>query len=131
MHTQCTPHDRRMITWLTSESLQTQARGHFVTNHFHGSSLDRTGHRMTIQRVRCPLLPPNQSTYHRHTTELMLIIWCELVRTVSITVDAAIQIDLCESAEFVHVTHTMEFFLCPVPRYLSHGILGTRTARVN
>src|SRR3954469_21625485 len=114
-----TPHDHRMITWLTSESLQTQALGHLVTEPFprvvtrpHGSSHDQT-------------------TYHRHTTELMLISWCDLVRTVSITADAAIRIDLCDFAESVYVTHAMEFFLRPVPRYLSHMILGTRTAGVN
>src|SRR3954468_14215879 len=36
---------------------------------------------------------------------------------------------LCDSAEFVHVTHTMELFLRPTPRNLSHGILGTRPRR--
>src|SRR3954466_2721447 len=42
--------------------------------------------------------------------------------------DAAIRIDF-DSAEFVHVTHTMEFFLRPTPRNLSHRILGTRPRR--
>src|SRR3954467_12697923 len=44
------------------------------------------------------------------------------------TEDAAIRIDF-DSAEFVHVTHTMEFFLRPTPRNLSHRILGTRSRR--
>src|SRR4051794_21203687 len=44
------------------------------------------------------------------------------------TEDAAIRIDF-DSAEFVHVTHTMEFFLRPTPRNLSHRILGTRPRR--
>src|SRR3954466_7228143 len=44
------------------------------------------------------------------------------------TEDAAIRIDF-DSAEFVHVTHTMEFFLRPTPRNLSHRILGTRPCR--
>src|SRR3954464_8891503 len=39
------------------------------------------------------------------------------------TEDAAIRID------FVHVTHTMEFFLRPTPWNLSHRILGTRPRR--
>src|SRR3954468_8444468 len=84
-----TPHDHCMITWLTSESLQTQAPGHLVTKppprvvaRPNGSSHD-------------------QSTYHRHTTGLMLISWCDLLRTVSITAEAAIRIDWCDSAEFV------------------------------
>src|ERR1041385_851485 len=46
------------------------------------------------------------------------------------TEDAAIRIDF-DSAEFVHVTHIMEFLLHPAPRYLSHRILGTRTAGVD
>src|SRR3954465_10206441 len=44
------------------------------------------------------------------------------------TEDAAIGIDF-DSAEFVHVTHTMEFFLRPTPRNLSHRILGTSPRR--
>src|SRR3954463_107024 len=44
------------------------------------------------------------------------------------TEDAAIRIDF-DSADFVHVTHTMEFFLRPTPRNLSHRILGTRPRR--
>src|SRR3954468_21102289 len=44
------------------------------------------------------------------------------------TEDAAIRIDF-DSAEFVHITHTMEFFLRPTPRNLSHRILGTRPRR--
>src|SRR4051812_39549523 len=44
------------------------------------------------------------------------------------TEDSAIRIDF-DSAEFVHVTHTMEFFLRPTPRNLSHRILGTRPRR--
>src|SRR3954462_15256679 len=44
------------------------------------------------------------------------------------TEDTAIRIDFY-SAEFVHVTHTMEFFLRPTPRNLSHRILGTRPRR--
>src|SRR3954471_107100 len=44
------------------------------------------------------------------------------------TEDAAIRIDF-DSAEFVHVTHTMEFFLRPTPRNLSNRILGTRPRR--
>src|SRR3954464_3267470 len=44
------------------------------------------------------------------------------------TEDAAIRIDF-DSAEFVHVTHTMEFFLRPTPWNLSHRILGTRPRR--
>ena len=31
-----TPYDHRMITWLTSESLPTQAPGHLVTTHRFG-----------------------------------------------------------------------------------------------
>src|SRR3954465_15950879 len=46
------------------------------------------------------------------------------------TEDAAIRIDF-DSAEFVHVTHIMDFLLHPAPRYLSHRILGTRTAGVD
>jgi len=57
------PHDHRMITWLTSESLQTQAPGHFVTNHLHGLSHDQTGHRMTNH------LP---QTFHRTHVDLMV-----------------------------------------------------------
>src|SRR3954470_8652089 len=44
------------------------------------------------------------------------------------TEDSAIRIDF-DSAEFVHVTHTMEFFLRPTPRNLSHRILATRSRR--
>src|SRR3954462_7517637 len=44
------------------------------------------------------------------------------------TEDVAIRIDF-DSIEFVHVTHTMEFFLRPTPRNLSHRILGTRPRR--
>ena len=39
---------------------------------------------------------------------------CDLVRTVSHDRDAAIRINY-DSAEFVHVHHTMEFFLRPKP----------------
>src|SRR3954466_12851441 len=44
------------------------------------------------------------------------------------TEDAAIRIDF-DSAEFVHINHTMEFFLRPIPRNLPHRILGTRPRR--
>src|SRR3954467_10962922 len=72
-------------------------------------------------------------TYHKLTTELTtelkLISWCDLVRTVSHDRGLGYSNRLCDSAEFVHVTHTMEFFLRPTPRNLSHGILGTRPRR--
>src|SRR3954465_4713632 len=73
------------------------------------------------------------TTYHglttELTTELKLISWCDLVRTVSHDRGLGYSNRLCDSAEFVHVTHTMEFFLRATPRNLSHRILGTRPRR--
>src|SRR3954466_1410685 len=92
-----TPHDHRMITWLTSESLQTQAPGHLMTNH-------HMGRRTTTQRVRCPLCPPNQS--HDQQLSIIIIIQVCVDHRVTkyelcpMTEDSAIRID-CDSAEFV------------------------------
>src|SRR3954465_10439153 len=72
-------------------------------------------------------------TYHKLTTELTtelkLFSWCDLVRTVSHDRGLSYSNRLCDSAEFVHVTPTMELFLRPTPRNLSHRILGTRPRR--
>src|SRR3954464_12885221 len=51
-----TPHDHRLVMWLTSDSLQTQASGHRMTMNIPGSSHDHS-------KVRGPLLPPNQSCH--------------------------------------------------------------------
>src|SRR4051812_24076329 len=98
----------------------------------------RTGRRTTTNRLGALCYHLNQSTYHASihlslttelTTELKLISWCDLVRTVSHDRGLGYSNRLCDSAEFVHVTHTMELFLRPTPRNLSLGILGTRPRR--
>src|SRR4051812_12099554 len=97
-----------------------------------------TGRRTTTQRVGCPLLPPQPVHLSYIQTlitnlplnfPLKLISWCDLVRTVSHDRGLGYSNRLCDSAEFVHVTHTMELFLRPTPRNLSHMILGTRPRR--